>query len=79
MSFCHVIHPPERPRKYTRRFRKCIIHLAKLYSRLPDFVANSNGDLLQYPNFRTQTLNCLVILALEVVCETMAVVVVKWG
>lgn len=70
LTLSHIIHAPKRASENARRFRKCVVHLTELDSRLAYFIPNPNRNLLEHFYFGAEALDGLVVLAFEVICET---------
>jgi len=68
----HIVHAPKRARENARRFRKRVVHLTELDGRVAHLIPNPNRDLLEHFYFGAKSLNGLVVLAFDVVCEARA-------
>jgi len=68
----HIVHAPKRARENARRLRKSVVHLTELDRRVSHLIPNPNRDLLEHFYFGAKSLNGLVILAFDVVCEACA-------
>lgn len=77
LSRRHVVHPAKCSRQNPRSLGECVVHMAKLRRRVLDFSPNFYRDVFQQLHLRTQALQLLVVLPLQIIGVTTALIYMR--